>query len=320
METRAHHVVVGGFVLGILALVFVAVIWLARYQLEKEFTYYDIYFRGSVAGLTKGATVNYSGVQIGRVEDIALDPDNVERVRVTIAADPKVPIKRDAVASLEPQGITGYAYVQITGGTQEAPPVERKEGERFPVIRSRPSTLEEVFEATPKILEKTKEIAEQLALLFNDENRQALSDTIQNMRNATAALGGKGGDINGILVETSAMVKELRAAIATANRTLESVDKVLAGKDGVMDKVNATMTDFSAAARRASDVAGRIEQIVQENRAGLRDFSSRTLTDVNQLVADLRNLVQGLTRVAAEIERDPPRFFFGDRREGYRPR
>jgi phospholipid/cholesterol/gamma-HCH transport system substrate-binding protein len=87
-----------------------------------------------------------------------------------------------------------------------------------------------------------------------------------------------------------------------------------------MEKVNTTMSDFSLAAKRASDVAQRIDQIVQEGRPGMRDFSQRTLADVSQLVADLRHLTQQLTRVAAEIERDPPRFFFGDRREGYRPR
>jgi phospholipid/cholesterol/gamma-HCH transport system substrate-binding protein len=320
METRAHHVVVGAFVLGILGLIFVAVIWLTRAQIERESALYDIYFRGSVTGLNKGATVSYSGVQIGRVEDIALDPKNVEQVLVTIKVDPTIPIKQDAVASLEPQGITGYAFVQITGGTQNAPTIEKKEGQRRPLIHSRPSTLEAVFQSAPKILEKTQVVADELAQLFNDENRAAMSETIQNMRHATAALGGTGGDINGILVEASATMKELRQAIATANRTLGSIDKVVSGKEGLMDKVDTAMNDFSSAAKRASDVAQRVEQIVQESRPGLRDFSQRTLPDVNQLVADLRHLTQALTRVAAEIERDPPRFFFGDRREGYRPR
>jgi len=320
METRAHHVLVGSFVLAILGLIFVAVIWLFRAQLDRESARYDIYFTGAVTGLNKGATVSYSGVQIGRVDDITLDPKNVERVRVTIEIDPSIPIKQDAVASLEPQGITGYAFVQITGGTTNAPNVARQDGERYPVIQSRPSTLEAVFQATPQILEQTKVITEQLKSLLSDENVAALSETMQNLRNATAALGGKGGDINGILVEAAATMKELRAAATTANRTLESVDRVVSGKDGVMDRVNATMNDFSAAAKRASDVAQRIEQIVQDSRPGLRDFSQRTLPDANQLVADLRQLVQALTRVAAEIERDPPRFFFGDRREGYRPR
>jgi phospholipid/cholesterol/gamma-HCH transport system substrate-binding protein len=320
METRAHHVVVGAFVLGILALVFVAVLWLARIQLDREFAYYDIYFTGSVTGLNKGAQVTYSGVQIGRVADITLDPNNVERVRVTIEVDRKIPIKEDAVAELEPQGITGYAFVQITGGTQNSPVVKAKEGERYPVIHSRPSTLETLFQAAPQILDRTKQIAEQLAVIFNDQNRDAISETIQNLRSATASLGGAQGDVKGLMVEAATTIKELRVAVATANRTLESVDKVVSGKDGMADRMNATMGDFSAAAKRFGDVAQRLDGIVQENRPGLRDFSQRTLGDVNLLVADMRTLVQGLTRLTADIERDPARFLFGDRREGYRPR
>jgi phospholipid/cholesterol/gamma-HCH transport system substrate-binding protein len=320
METRAHHVVVGAFVLGLVALIFVAVIWLARFQFDREFAYYDIYFTGSVTGLTKGATVTYSGVQIGRVLDISLDPKNVERVRVTIEVESDIPIKQDAIAALEPQGITGYAFVQITGGTKSSPDVAAKDDERYPVIPSRPSTLETLFNATPEILEKTKKVADQLSDVLNDQNRAALGETLVNIRNATAALGGSGSEINGLLVEASATVKELRVAIGTANRTLDSVDRAISGKDGTAEKLNVAMNELSGAARRFGDVAQRLEALVQENRAPIREFSQRSLPEVNQLIVEARALIQGLTRVAAEIERDPPRFFFGDRREGYRPR
>ena len=67
-------------------------------------------------------------------------------------------------------------------------------------------------------------------------------------------------------------------------------------------------------------MSGPIDQVVGDMRPGLRDFSQRGLTELNQLLADSRQLVAGLTRLAAEIDRDPARVFFGDRREGYRPR
>src|SRR5215469_1588579 len=104
METRADYVVVGGFVLGLVGCLVVAILWLARVQFNEELSYYDIYLTGSVSGLSQGSTVRYNGIPIGRVIDIKLDPQDPTRVRVTIQVEGNTVIREDAVASLELQG------------------------------------------------------------------------------------------------------------------------------------------------------------------------------------------------------------------------
>lgn len=327
METRASHVLVGAFVLGILALAAAGAIWLGSAQFHRKYAYYDIYFHGSVAGLNTGAPVRYNGIQIGRVDSIQLAPQNVEEVLVRIETDPRVPIKQDAYASLEMQGITGYAFVQITGGTKDSPPLVAKPDQPHPVIASVPSRLEKVFQSAPELLERTIQLADRLSDLLSDRNRAAIDETLDNLRRASAALGGKNGEFSGVLVEGAATLKDLRATLAsanrtlaTANRTLASLNEQLAGKGGAAEKLTATLEDFDIAAKRLSDMTGRLDAMVKENRPAVRDFAQRGLSELNQLLAESRTLVASLTRVAAEIERDPPRFFFGDRREGYRPR
>ncbi|MBV8777788.1 MAG: MCE family protein, partial [Alphaproteobacteria bacterium] len=54
METRAHYVAVGAFVLATLFLAFVAVVWLAGTQFTTTFAHYYIYFDGPVSGLNTG--------------------------------------------------------------------------------------------------------------------------------------------------------------------------------------------------------------------------------------------------------------------------
>src|SRR5271165_6261950 len=125
METRANYVLVGSFVLVVLMGAFVAVLWLAHIQFNQQLVNYDIYFAGGVTGLGKDAAVNYNGIKIGRVSEIRLDPQNPEQVRVTIEVDATVPIKSDAVASLDAQFISNVATVEITGGSREAPPLQR---------------------------------------------------------------------------------------------------------------------------------------------------------------------------------------------------
>ena len=111
METRAHYVAVGAFVLAIVTVAFVAVLWLARAQLTTQYALYDIYFSGPVSGLREGAAVEYNGVPAGRVAEIRITPDNVERIRVTVEIETTVVIKQNAVASVEGNLLSGVSFM-----------------------------------------------------------------------------------------------------------------------------------------------------------------------------------------------------------------
>src|SRR6266852_805083 len=101
METQAHYVAVGAFVLTMIVLAFATVLWLGRAELTTQYAKYDIYFVGAVSGLRVGAAVEYSGVPVGKVAEIRLDPGNVEQIRVTVEIDASVAIKTDADAAVE---------------------------------------------------------------------------------------------------------------------------------------------------------------------------------------------------------------------------
>ena len=73
MESRANHLLVGSFVLISVAAVFAFVIWLARVQLHEDFNVYRIYFEGSVQGLGIGGDVQYRGIRIGAITDLAIN-------------------------------------------------------------------------------------------------------------------------------------------------------------------------------------------------------------------------------------------------------
>ena len=87
METRASYLLVGSFVLlFFLGLVGFAV-WLSKAQFDAEVTRYDIFFTGSVTGLSDGSPVRYSGVRVGEVVYIGLDRDNPSRARAMVEVE-----------------------------------------------------------------------------------------------------------------------------------------------------------------------------------------------------------------------------------------
>ena len=68
MDRDAHYVTIGAFVLLVLAMATGFVMWYSDTRERRDQTRYEIYFRGTVSGLSDGAAVRYLGVDVGRVE------------------------------------------------------------------------------------------------------------------------------------------------------------------------------------------------------------------------------------------------------------
>ena len=149
METRASYVIVGTFVLALIAAAFAIVIFLTRTTFEDTPKPYMSYFTGSVTGLQAGSPVRYRGVPVGTVTDIRIDPADVERVRVVMEILRATPIKTDTVATLGLQGLTGLAYIELAGGTRESQPLTPVGEAKIAVIESRASGIEQVWRKLP---------------------------------------------------------------------------------------------------------------------------------------------------------------------------
>ncbi len=115
METRAHYVAVGAFVLAVIVLGFIAVVSLGGVEFAQDLTRYYIFFKGSVTGLSRGSLVQYNGITVGRVVDVRVDPDDLEKIQVTVEIDKNlVKIKTDARAFIDTNLLSGVATIQIS--------------------------------------------------------------------------------------------------------------------------------------------------------------------------------------------------------------
>ena len=121
MERNANYALVGFASLILLVGLAVFVFWLARLQFNRDFDIYDILFLEPVRGLSEGGEVHFNGIKVGEVVKIALDQTNPRNVIARVRVTEDVPIRVDSYATLEPQGITGLNYVQITSGTGTRP-------------------------------------------------------------------------------------------------------------------------------------------------------------------------------------------------------
>ena len=292
METKANYVAVGAFVLVCLAALLIALLWLGGSQYTREFAYYRTYFSGSVTGLGDGTLVRYNGIQVGRVSKVEFDPNDPKRVIVTLQINPDLPIHSDSLASIASEGLTGGTYVEIDGGSQSAPVLAHTMFGEYPVIRSRQSTLQQLEQSAPQLLAKINHIADRLNDVLSDTNRQAFAQTLANLRNMSA-------DFAKHSTQFDSIVKNLDTASAGLNSNLADLHTVLGSAQLTVEHVDKLSQDVDK-------LSGDLDNQVNGAR-------------IDQLMAQTREMLKSLTRLSDELEREPTRLIYGDRRKGYTP-
>src|SRR2546423_5052185 len=313
METRAHYVAVGAFVLAVIVIGFIAVLSLGRVEFAQDLKRYYIFLKGSVTGLRKGSVVQYNGITVGRVIDVRVDPDDLEKIQVTVEIDKDlVPIKTDARAFVDINLLSGVATIQIRGGTKDAKELEPEPNHRYPVIAAGQSELEQLRANLPELLGDLKQVAHNLNAVLDEQNRKAISDSLQNVRTVTENFIAPSKEVSEVVENADAAVRALKSFFG-------NVDQSYIGKGGLKDELLQTLNDADKLAKNFGDTNRQLQQMLQENRPGLHEFTQSTLTQVSNLVSDMQRFIAGLTRFVSSVERDPARLLFGGRREGYKP-
>lgn len=331
METRASYFLVGLFVLALLVSMFGFIAWLSRLQIQEQNVSYYIYFRGQVTGLSNGSAVRYRGVPVGTVTDISIDEDNVELIQVTVAIKPGTPIKTDTIAALQLQGITGLSFVQLSGGTQAAALLQPRPGKRRAVIPSRPSAIEQVFENAPELFAQVVSVANRANEILGPENQKRITGILTDVGSFSSALARSSSSIESVVNDSAGTLAELRNTAASLDvlarelRQLSSelgadLRKAVGTAHETVGDVRTAIGDARKTALAFEKLANQIDQMVAENRGPVRDFTDGGLYELAQFIGDARTLVAALTRLAAQIERDPARFLFGDQQKGFEAR
>lgn len=331
METRANHILIGAFVLVIVAATFAFVIWLAKVDIDRERAQYYIFFEESVSGLGVGGDVRFNGILIGSIADISIDPDNPARVRVLIDVDADAPIRVDTKASLEFQGITGVSFVQLIGGSPSEPLLEPKDEDDIPVIASVPSTLHELFAGAPEVIDRVLVLINRLALLVDDENQTRFKNILANVDEITTNLNAQGPQIERILnnmnqlsVDLSQAAQQVNALVGKVDTVLESTDATLALARGTLtatdqlleQDVRALVGDLRSTAQSINVVSRRLDEFLEKNSEPLDVFASHGLVEFTKFIEEARILIASTERLLENLEADPAQFLFGRQRGG----
>jgi phospholipid/cholesterol/gamma-HCH transport system substrate-binding protein len=293
-----NYSLVGAFVLVLGTGLIAVVLWLASGgALQKKYDTYLAIEDESVAGLNLNAPVKYNGVDVGKVRSIELDPANPQRVNLLFSIEHGTPIKTDTVAILKTQGLTGIAYVELSGGAMDAPLLTVTVGYAYPVIRTKPSLSARLENVLTSVLEKLDSTSSNLNALLSDENRTAVKTALADIATITHTVAARKDSID--------------AAITSTAKTMDNAARLAAKMGPVIDRIGRSADAVEAMGREVAKTSASAGVVVDAAGAEVKRFTSDTGPQVQQLMGELGSLAVALRRLSEQTERDPHGLLFG---------
>jgi paraquat-inducible protein B len=332
MIQRSNPRVIGGFVLGGIALLVAAILVFGSGAIFKKYSKAVIFFKGSVGGLRVGAPVDFRGVQIGTVQDISIqydfkseqfsipvivdiDPRRVKEVGRSAEDTPytiESLIERGLRAELRMQSfVTGQMDVQLDFHKGELVPPRAVDSELpYPEIPAVPSTIEQAQEVLAELAHDAPEMIRHLNVVLDraanvleefSKFTKALGDSDQHVRDALAAIDKLAHDLDRVAEHADTTVLDV-------DETAKRLNRILADNDPALKNM---LAQFTKAAGGIGQLSDRLSAIATDNREALKDFTSTGLYDLTNLIHEVQDMVGNLNKTIDELRRNPAQFLLG---------
>ena len=298
MEAKVNFAVVGAFVLVLGAGLIAGVLWFSSGgAYRRAYDTYLIDMGESVSGLNLDAPVKYRGVEVGRVRKMALAPANVRLVQLTLDIERGTPVKQDTVAVLRVQGLTGIAYVELSGGDPDAPALEPRPGEAYPVIRSGPSLMVRMDSAITALLTNVNRTSESMSALMDEDNRREFKQTLAELRILAKTLAARSAAID--------------SALLNAARTMDNSARLSGDLPRLVERMRTSADGFDRMTGELARAGSDANTTLAGARADLREAAGEVLPEVRLLASELREVTASLRRFSRELEQNPGMLLFG---------
>ena len=299
MERDAHYAAVGIATVALAAALIIFSIWLARLSFNEEYDLYDIVFYGPVRGLSEGGEVHFNGIRVGIVTDLRLDPEKGDQVVARIRVDATTPIRVTSRAQLEPQGITGLNYIQITAGTEGSALLKSQYPNNVvPVLQSQPSPIAELLSGSGTVLAQTVDALNRINRVLSDENIRSFSLSLKNIESLTTEFEARKGmfdELEQALVRANAAMAEYQALGESARRLIET--------DGQQ-----AVNNLNRAAEQAAQAAESANRIVEGLEGPVNDFAASGLPQLEEAIRGLDAATRSLEDLVDEVRTSPREF------------
>lgn len=314
METRAHHVLIGVFTLLVVTAALGFVLWLAKTSSEGEYAYYDIVFNEAVTGLSKGGQVQYNGIGVGEVSRIWLAPDDPRKVIARIRVAGVTPVKDDTEAKLGIAGVTGVAFIQLSGGTPASPRLRPQPDEEFAVIVAQPSALAALLASGEDIVTSVNEALLRIGQLLSEDNVKHVSTMLENVNALVGTVAARRGEIGDAIGQLVSVASDLKS-------TLSRLDTLAGSANGLVSKdARGLIVTLQQAVDALNRAAVNADGLIADNRGAVNTFANQSLRQIGPTLAELRATLESVQKLADELGRSNSLLLGNQKPKEFRPK
>jgi phospholipid/cholesterol/gamma-HCH transport system substrate-binding protein len=189
------------------------------------------------------------------------------------------------------------AFIQLTGGKPESPPLLPTPDNPVPKIPSESSALSQLLNSGADIVTTLNGILAKADSLLSQENIDRINRTLEHLDQTMGAVADERDDIRTLLQQATAASKELNATLHSTNALVNNQGK-------------ATLDSARVALASLQHTSETLDKLLAENRGSLQSG----LEGVSQLGPALRELrgtlrdVRGLTQ---KLQGNPAGYLLG---------
>lgn len=312
METRAHHVLIGLVTVLVVAGAMLFGLWLTKSSVDDTFKDYEVVFNEAVSGLSRGSPVQYNGIKVGDVSTLRLDPKDPRRVLARIRLSADTPVKEDTQAKLTLAGVTGNAFIQLSGGTPQSPELKGRDG-KLPVIVASPSPISRLLSDSSDLVTNVNLLLHNANQMFSEGNIERLSNTLANLEQTTGAFADNKGGI-------SQAIEQLAEVGRQANATLAETQALMHNANGLLGSEGRQAFDSAEQAMQSlAESTATINSLLKDNREALDD-GAQGLNQLAPAIRELRETLNALKGISRRLEADPSGYLLGrDNNKEFQP-
>ncbi len=283
MEPEAKYIYVGSAVVILVALAISFCVWIYRTRASEPVRDFTVYFKNiSMAGLQVDSNVTMRGIKVGRVVDIDISPKDIQLIKVEIEVVESVPVKTDTRAVLMTSIISGLAYIDLVGSSQQSPILEHVlEGEDFPIIQQGESDFQAVAKSVPEVLSNVNNlayrlgrVAEQASGLLSEGNLKSTTEILKNLAVISGKISQDSPELKKALDDLAQLIVSFRATVEVAK---EDLPALLESVRATSDVVNRELVNMSSDVHRAAESVSGATTVLENPREAVFGASKESL-------------------------------------------
>jgi phospholipid/cholesterol/gamma-HCH transport system substrate-binding protein len=304
MAEKRDQVFVGLFVL-IAAAVLIGMVFAISGAFGSTSKTYHAYFPFA-GGLERGATVRYAGgPKVGRVEKLAIDPQNPARIDVVFSVQTDLPVKTDShvkIMSISPLGDNHLEVLPGGAQTALAPPGFLLPSDTYLDFNVLTAQINDLAPQAKLLIQSLNDRAADLKVTLDRVN-EVLS--AENRANLSATLAGTRGlieenrpQIKSTIQHLDSVSQKLEPLLQDLHKDSEEANQALTHLDAVLGENSADVRQSVIELRKSlttlTDITGRLDQTLDVNAE-----------NIDELLDNFRRVSQNLTEFTNTIKRRP---------------